>query len=211
MEKLQLYFTGKIQYKALYRSEGILPRTYGLPKIHQPGIPFRLIISSIDSPFYSLASFLQEIIIKHVSNTFSHIENSFKLTEKLKDIFISDNHIPISLDVIFLFTNIPFDLAIESVLKRWQHIANICSIPQEEFLNLIFDSTYFLFDGVIYQQNFGTSMSSPLSPIISDLVMRDSEERTLETLGFSLPFYLRYVDIAMAISSDSIKKNIKYF
>jgi len=38
------------KYKALYRSEGILPRAYGLPKIHKPGIPYRLIISSIDSP-----------------------------------------------------------------------------------------------------------------------------------------------------------------
>jgi len=25
------------KYKALYRSEGILPRAYGLPKIHKPG------------------------------------------------------------------------------------------------------------------------------------------------------------------------------
>jgi len=67
------------KYKALYRSEGILPRAYELPKIHKSDIPFRLIISSIDSPFYSLASFLQGIIKKYVPNTFSHLENSFKL------------------------------------------------------------------------------------------------------------------------------------
>jgi len=109
------------KYKSSYRSEGILSRAYRLPKIHKPDIPFRLIISSIDSPFYSLASFLQEIIIKHVPNTFSHLDNSFKLTEKLKDIFISDNHILISLDVISLFTNIPLDLAIESFEKMGAH------------------------------------------------------------------------------------------
>jgi len=137
------------------------------------------------------------------------------LTEKLKDIFISDNHILISLDVISLFTNIPLDLVIDSVVKRWGHIANSCSIPREEFLNalkLVFDSTYFRFDGVIYKQNFGTSMDSPLSSIISDLVMRDLEERALETLGFSLPFYLRYVDdIAMAIPFNSVKKILNIF
>jgi len=55
-------------------------------------------------------------------------------------------------------------------------------------------------------------MDSSLSPIISDLVMRDLEGRALETLGFFLPFYLRYVDdIAMAIPSDSIKKILNIF
>jgi len=168
------------KYKALYRSEGLLPRAYGLPKIYKPGIPYRLIISSIDNPFYSLASFLQEIIKKHVPNTFSHLENSFDLTKKLKNMFINDNHILISLDVTSLFTNIPLDLAIESIEKRWVHMSNNCSIPREEFLialKLIFDSIYFVFDGVIYKQNFRTHMGSPLSPIISDLVMRDLEER----------------------------------
>jgi len=52
-------------------------------------------------------------------------------------------------------------------------------------------------------------MSSPLS-IISDLVMRDLEERALETLGFSLPslFYLRYVDDMLA---DSVKEILNIF
>jgi len=55
-------------------------------------------------------------------------------------------------------------------------------------------------------------MGSPLSPIISDLVMRDLEERALETLGLSLPFYFRYVDdIVMAIPSDSINKTLNTF
>jgi len=74
-------------------------------------------------------------------------------------------------------------------------IANNCSIRRDEFFNalkLIFDSTYFVFDGVIYKQNFRILMGSPLSPIISDLVMRDLEERALEALGFSPPFYSRY-------------------
>jgi len=55
-------------------------------------------------------------------------------------------------------------------------------------------------------------MGSPLSPIISDLVMRDLEERALETLGLPLPFYFRYVDdIVMAIPSDSINKTLNTF
>jgi len=94
-------------------------------------------------------------------------------------------------------------------------LSNNCSIPREEFLTalrLIFDSTYFVFDGVIYKQKFGTPMGSPLSPIISDLVLRDLEERALETLGFPPPFYFRYVDdIAMAIPAGSVEKTLNIF
>jgi len=201
------------KYKHLYCSEGILPRAYGLPKIHEPGNPFRLIISSIDSPFYSLASWLQRLIIDHIPNTFSHLDNSFKLIDKLRNVDISEKHVLISLDAISLFTNIPFDLAIESNSKRWEYISSGCSIPQDEFLcalRLIFDSIYFQFDGNIYKQNFGTPMGSPLSPIISDLGMRDLEERALEILDLPLPFYFRYVDdIVMAIPSDSINNVLK--
>jgi len=109
--------------------------------------------------------------------------------------------------VISLFTNNPLDLAIESVKKRWNSIKN-CQIPLDEFLNdlkLILNSSYFKFDNQIYKQNFRTLMSSPLSPIISDLIMRDLEERALETLNLQISFYVRYVDdIAMGIPPSSI-------
>jgi len=40
-----------VKYKSLYCSDGILPRAYGLPKIHKCDNSFRLITASIDSPF----------------------------------------------------------------------------------------------------------------------------------------------------------------
>jgi len=94
-------------------------------------------------------------------------------------------------------------------------MSNNCSIPRDEFLSalkLIFDSTYFVFDGVIYKQNFGTPMGSPFSPINSGLIMRDLEERVLEMLGFPPTFYFRYVDdIAMAIPADSLEITLNIF
>jgi len=46
------------KYKSLYYSDDFHPRAYGFSKIHTPGIPFKLIISSIDffisyPPFYT--------------------------------------------------------------------------------------------------------------------------------------------------------------
>ena len=54
------------KYRTLYRSDGSLPKVYGLPKIHKPGCRLRVIVSSIDSPLYSLATFLHNILFKTI-------------------------------------------------------------------------------------------------------------------------------------------------
>ena len=41
-------------YRSLLSSDGILPRAYALPKIHKQDCPFRVIVSSINSPLYLL-------------------------------------------------------------------------------------------------------------------------------------------------------------
>ena len=64
-------------------NDGIFPRAYALPKIHKQDCPFRIIVSSINSPLYSLAVFLHNIIIKTIPKADSHIENSFKLVKEL--------------------------------------------------------------------------------------------------------------------------------
>jgi len=66
-------------YNTIYCSDGNLPRAYGLPKIHKPGFIFRIIISSVDSPTYSIANFIHRIISKNIVKPHSHIENSYQL------------------------------------------------------------------------------------------------------------------------------------
>jgi len=60
---------------------------------------------------------------------------------------ISSTDILISLDVVSLFTNIPQDLAIEGISKRWTLIEKNTNIPMDEFIaakiNLIFNVFYF--------------------------------------------------------------------
>jgi len=208
-------FISHSTYRSLLCSDGCLPRAYGLPKIHKPGYQFRLIVSSIDSPFYSLAYFLHKIIVSKEFYTTSHIENSIQLIEKLKNVKLDDRHVLLSLDVISLFTNIPLDLAVDSVSKRLDNILEDCKIPKNEFiiaLKMILESTYFSFNNLMYRQNFGTPMGSPLSSIIADLVLIDIEDTAINSLNISLPFYIRYVDdILLAAPSDSIKDILNTF
>lgn len=198
-------FISPSTYRSLYCSDGLLPRAYGLPKVHKPGCPFRLIVSSVNSPLYNLASFLHCIMFKSFPTALSHVSNSFELVKRLSDKNINSDFRLISLDVVSLFTNVPIEMAIDSVSVRWDHISLNCNISKSEFIiavRMILDSTFFIFNGVIYKQNFGTPMGSPLSPIIADIVLQDLEARALASLRFTPPFYVRYVDdIALAAPS----------
>jgi len=62
-----------------------LPKAYALPKIHKEGVPFRIIVSSINTTLYSLAGFLQDIIFENIPPAMSIIKNSFEFHNKLTD------------------------------------------------------------------------------------------------------------------------------
>jgi len=55
-------------------------------------------------------------------------------------------------------------------------------------------------------------MGSPLSPIITDIVMQDLEKSVLNTIDMQLPFYYRYVDdIIFATHESSINSILEKF
>ncbi len=73
-------------------------------------------------------------------------------------------------------------------------------------ISLIFNSTYFQFDGKFYKQIFGLPMGSPLSPILSDMVVQDLENEILSSLKFQIPVYYRYVDdLLLAVPKKKIQ------
>ena len=91
-------------YNLLCCSNGITPQLYGLPKIHEPGIPLRPIVSFYSSATYQLSKHLCCLLSPLVGNSSSHISNSSNLI-----IFINqqqlDDEILVSFDVVSLFTN----------------------------------------------------------------------------------------------------------
>ena len=186
-----------------------MPRAYGLPKIHKVGCPFRIIVSSINSPLYNLSKFFHKIIYKSLKLPPSYIKNSYDLVKKLNGRLIDSNYTLASLDIVSLFTNIPTEIATNSIKKRWSFIKNNTNLPIDEFLigiNLILNSTFFTFDNKFYKQIFGTPMGSPLSPIIADIILQDFENVAIECLPFKLSFYYRYVDdILLAAPKDKFE------
>ena len=84
----------------------------------------------------------------------------------------------ISFDVTTLFASVPG--------KEWMQMAirhakidtawsNRMVIAPEEFgeLQMVVDTTYFRFNGRIYEQTYGIAVDSPLSPVLANLFVEE--------------------------------------
>ncbi len=198
-------------YKMLYSSDGLSPRFYGLPKIHKPEIPLRPIVSFVNSPTYGVSSFLAKILSPVVGNTENTVKNSYHFAEFIRGKTLNADEVLVSFDVISLFTKIPVDLAIKVARKRLRQdvtLSQRTSMPIEDIIDLLsfcLNTTYFVFDGIYYQQVFGTAMGSPVSAVIANLVMEDVEQRALASAPVRLSFWKRFVDdIISAVSRNDI-------
>jgi len=63
----------------------------------------RIIVSSINSPFYALSCFLYNIVNSATSETPTTVKNSFQLVSKVNDTRVDPDYRLASLDVISFF------------------------------------------------------------------------------------------------------------
>jgi len=107
-----------------------------------------------------------------------------------------------------MYTNIPTDLVIKSIERRWNLIENKTLISIHEFLKaitIIINFTFFKFEKKIFKQIFGMLMGSPLSPILANIVLQDLEQEILTSNNIVVSFYFRYVDdIILSVHKDNL-------
>ena len=168
-----------------------------MPKLHKDGIPMRPIVSCIQSPLNKLSKYLKDILTNIVHKSSSYIKDSWQFKEKIKNIILPNNYIIISLDVISLYTNVPIELALSIIRKKWNEIKKFTDIPLDEFLTAIeltLKSTYFLYNDKCYKQIEGCAMGSSISSVIAQMVLEELESEVISKLPFQLPYFYRYVD-----------------
>ena len=100
-----------ITYRRMYPTGTVIPKFYGLPKVHKENTPLRPIVSSIGSVSYGVAKEVARIIKPLVGATEYHVNNSMEFTEEIKKMKLEEGECLTSYDVSALFTSIPISSA----------------------------------------------------------------------------------------------------
>ena len=167
-------------YRRMYPTGAVIPKFYGLPKVHKENTPLRPIVSSIGSVSYGVAKEVARIIKPLVGATEYHVNNSMEFTEEIKKMKLEEGECLTSYDVSALFTSIPISSALDIINNKLQDDTDFHNRTKMstnniiELLDFCLRNTYFIFQGVFYQQIKGAAMGSPVSPIVANIFMEDS-------------------------------------
>ena len=99
----------------LISKDAMMPRNYGLPKIHKDGVPILPIVNTINSPTYQLAKFLAKKLKVFVGQTPYYIKDSTHMVNEIKYFKVEDGDVLASFDVVSLFTKFPVDESLRVV------------------------------------------------------------------------------------------------
>jgi hypothetical protein len=156
-------------------------------------------VSSISSPCYALAGFIQTTLKPLAGNSEATVKNSDHFIQLLKPIELQDQDILVSFDVVSLFTNVPIEESLQIIkskldtyLEKIQHF-NLKIEVIMELLEVCMRTTYFQVDDKFYEQKEGMAMGSPLSPVVSNIFMETFEQLALTTAQHKPKMWLRYV------------------
>jgi hypothetical protein len=157
---------------------------YGLPKIHKPDIPVRLVVSSVGSPSYALAGFLYKILSPRSGKSESFVKNLGHFLQLLKSVNLQSLDTIINFDIVCPLTNVPVDEALQVIRNKLhdndtlveQSVLQVEAI--DELLDVCLRTTYFQVDDNFFQQKDGMAMGS--SPIVSNVFVEHFEKLPLD-------------------------------
>jgi hypothetical protein len=109
----------------------------------------------------------------------------------------------LSFDVVSLYTMIPIDEAVK-VIK------NLTYPKTTSLVKICLRSTFFSFQGELYEQTCSVAMGSPLSPIVANLFMENFEQKSLSSAQKQPNWWVRYVDDTNVILEHEEEELMKF-
>lgn len=191
-------------------SNPIIPRLYGLPKIHKPGNKWRPILSNINAATEKSQKWLVEEF-RRLTPPFSlTVKNSIEFVHKIENETILPDEIMVSFDVTSLFPNVPME-KVYPVLEEWLKQQNVPDEKIEMYMDLTklgMDNSYLQFRGKFYRQTHGTAMGVALAPFLSSDLFLGSFEKEIVDEDWFPRIWHRYVDDVFAVIKKSQLENI---
>ena len=143
-----------------------MPRFYGQPKIHKPGVPIRPIVSYSGSSLYNLNKYIADILKTYVKHENNNAKNSTTFSNYIRNVPIEDDQIMVSFDVTSLYTNNPI-IDTLNIIKDYVHsddqFAKKTAIPQDKFLDLV-NLVLTTLTEIYMQVHESTAISTALHP-----------------------------------------------
>nr|CAH8842106.1 unnamed protein product [Trichobilharzia regenti] len=198
-------------YDQIRPTGSIIPRLYGLPKVHKVGLPLRPILDMSGSPYHSIAQWLADILepVRKQLCTYS-LRDTFQFIECIQDTNVS-NKIMLSFDIESLFTNVPLTETVCFICRYIDDNHLDIGIPTTYLKELLLRCTLnvqFTFNDTIYRQKDGIAMGSPLGPLLSDCFVASLERGSLKPSIDNLRLYKRYVDDIFIICDNNNDPNL---
>ena len=170
---------------------------YWLPKVHKPGVPLRLIISSINTAGYKLAKFILPVLSPFTSNQYT-LKDSNSFIEFINSVSLPSQFVMASFDIESLFTNIPLEETKQIFLSKYNPTLfyDISTDIFSKLLDCATKESIFIFNDKLYNQSDGVAMGSPLGPTYANGFMCHNEINWLNNCPteFKPIHYKRYVD-----------------
>ncbi|XP_038054619.1 uncharacterized protein LOC119726835 [Patiria miniata] len=184
-----------------------------------PEIPLRPIVASRGSPTYNTAQHLAKILRPLVGHSPHHVCNSSQFVSITRNLTVQPTDLLVSFDVVSLFTNVPTGEACKLAKERLEHdttLAERTDLSPDQIHDLLLtciSSSCFQWQGKFYEQTAGTSMGSPLSPVLADIFMEEFESSSLLTADLRPSLWLRYVDDTFVVwphGPDTLQDFLQY-
>ena len=181
---------------------------YALPKTHKKTLKIRPIVSACGGIFDRLGWLLQSILKPLLKQVSAHLNSTTDLLQRFNNIDKTalKGMIPISFDVVSLYTNIDTNEAIDTTLqyaiKHNLYLHRLETYDLLDLLHLLLDNNIFTYDNFgLYKQIRGLAMGNRLSGTLAILCMDRFETMHIyQNLQPPLTIYVRYVDDAGTVT-----------